>query len=225
MTRPEPGASETAARLTGLGFAPVLAPVMRVEPRLLVVRHHPQAVLVTSGNALPALPAELHGTPLLAVGDATAARARAAGFAEVASAGRDAVALRALAAATLVPSAGRLLLACGEGEGAEIAAALRAAGFSVQRRVAYAARPIDTLAAVAREALAAGTIRTALFFSSRSARLFVALLQRDMPGADVRGIEALAISPPTVAALRGLPWRRVRVASHPTQDELLTLLQ
>jgi uroporphyrinogen-III synthase len=224
VTRPEPGASETAARLTALGFCPVLAPAMAVLPRHVGVDIRPQAVLATSGNAIAALPRSLHTVPMLAVGDATATRARAAGFATVHSAGRDAAALAELAAARCTQSAGPLLLASGEGQGMALAEALRAQGFRVVRRVAYATRAADTLPEDARAALAAGTIRAALFFSPQSARVFVTILQRDIPTLSVQGIDALAISRPTEAALKGLPWLRVRVASHPNQEELLKLL-
>jgi uroporphyrinogen-III synthase len=181
-------------------------------------------VLVTSGNALAALPAALHGTLLLAVGDATAARARTAGFTEVHSAGRDATALAELAAAMCAPRDGPLLLASGAGNGLDLAAALRARGFRVLRRVAYAARPVAALPEPARIALAGGTLRAALFFSPATARVFMTILQRDMPADSVREIDALAISRATEQVLKPLPWRRLRVASHPTQDELLTLL-
>ncbi|MBX6747830.1 MAG: uroporphyrinogen-III synthase, partial [Acetobacteraceae bacterium] len=33
VTRPEPGAEETARRLVALGFRPVLAPALVLEPR------------------------------------------------------------------------------------------------------------------------------------------------------------------------------------------------
>ena len=225
VTRPEPGASETASRLAALGFTPVLAPVMTIAPRALGDAGRPQAVLVTSGNAIPALPAALQAVPLLAVGDATAERARRAGFAIVHSAGRDAEALAILTLSLLNPAAGPLLLASGEGHGMALAATLRRHGFTVRRRIAYAALPAEALPAAAVAALASGAVRAAVFFSPLSARRFVTILQRDMSAEVVRGFEALAISRPTEAALRPLPWRRVRVASHPTQDEMLTLLQ
>ncbi|MDA8251716.1 MAG: uroporphyrinogen-III synthase, partial [Rhodospirillales bacterium] len=117
MTRPQPGASETAARLRALGRDAVLAPMLAIRPRPLSLAFRPQAVLVTSGNAIAALPAALHALPLLAVGDATAARAAAAGFGDVHSAGRDATALAALAARLCRPQAGPLLLASGAGQG------------------------------------------------------------------------------------------------------------
>jgi hypothetical protein len=41
----------------------------------------------------------------------------------------------------------------------------------------------------------------------------------------VAAVDALAISRRTETALAPLPWRRIRVASRPNQDELLALLQ
>ncbi len=203
-----------------MGFAPVLAPSLVVRPRRLAALPGVQAVLVTSGNAIPALPARLRRLTLLAVGDATAERAREAGFLSVASAGRDASALAKLASRRLDPAQGPLLLAAGLGQGMGLAAELRRVGFRVLRRVAYAAEPARALPPAARRALAAGTIGHALFFSPASARATVRLL-RGLPTA---GITALAISAATAAALAPLKLAGIRVASSPDQEALLALL-
>jgi uroporphyrinogen-III synthase len=225
ITRPEPGASATAAAVAALGLRPVLAPMLTIVPRALHDPGRPQAVLVTSGNALSALPAALRGTRLLAVGDATAARARAAGFTEVCSAGRDAAALAELAAQCCVPEGGPLLLACGAGQGQPLAAALRARGFRVRRRTAYAAAPAAILPPEAAACLRAGELRAALFFSAATARAFAACLSHDgCPPELLQGVEAIAISRTTAAALSPLPWRRIRVASHPNHEAVLALL-
>ncbi len=224
ITRPEPGASETAKRIVALGFEPIVAPVLAVTGRALPPLGEPQAVLVTSGNALPALPASLYGTKLLAVGDATAARARAAGFTDVLSAGKDAEALAELAASVCNPRDGTLLLASGAGQGLALATALRGRGFKVRRVVAYAAKPITEFSVAVRKALDAGGLRAALFFSPETARVFMTIFQRDMAAALVQGIDALAISKAAALPLPKLPWRRIQIAAHPTQDELLALL-
>jgi uroporphyrinogen-III synthase len=224
ITRPEPGASETAARVAALGWQPVLAPVLAITPRPIGEVGPMQAVLVTSGNAVPALAALPRGLRLLAVGDATAARARAAGFSDVHSAGRDAAALAELAGRLCRPDAGELLLVSGEGRGRPLAEALRAAGFTVQHRVAYAAAPVAALPPAAVGALRSGAVRVALFFSPESARAWVWLLQRDELTGMLEQVEALALSPATAQALAPLPWRHIRVASQPTQDDLLTLM-
>ena len=109
ITRPEPGASETAARIIALGLTPMVAPVLAIEPIPLFLTN-PAAlagVLVTSGNALPALLPACRDRPILTVGDATAQRARTAGFARVLSAAGDATALAALVRQRLRPRTGR----------------------------------------------------------------------------------------------------------------------
>ena len=203
-----------------MGFEPVLAPALVVRTRRLAALPPVQAVLVTSGNAIPALPARLRRLKLLAVGDATAARAREAGFADVASAGRDAAALAALAGRLLDPGTDPLLLAIGEGQGAELAASLRDAGFRVLRRVAYAALPARILPVAARRALARRAVGHALFFSPAIAHAAVRLLR----GLATEAITALAISPATATALSPLKWAGIRVASSPDQEALLALL-
>lgn len=225
LTRPEPGATATACRVAALGYVPVLAPLFTIAPlpTPLPAAGTVQAVLVTSGNALAALTAFRH-LPLLAVGDATAARARAGGFAHAASAAGDSRALARLAAERLHPAAGPLLLACQQGRGEALAAALGAAGFTVERREVYAALPLARLPATAVAALADGSLRAAPFFSTETARLFVRLAG-GVAAARFAGVEALAIAPSAAAALASLRWRCIRVAAAPTEEAVLGLLR
>ena len=210
-----------------MGLRPVLAPVLEISPTpaRLPSPAGLQAVLVASANALPALPASYHRLPLLAVGDATAIQARRAGFAEVHSAAGDLQSLVALTLARCDPSGPPLLLAAGRDRTADPTPGLRSRGFTVIRRIVYAAMPVAALPEPARAALLGQQLRAALFFSAATARAFVHLLRQALPEDCVAGLEALAISRPTEAALAPLPWRRIRVASRPNQDELLALLQ
>lgn len=85
VLRPEPGASTTAALATELGLDPVLAPIAGVEPAAWDVPDpaHFDALLIGSANAVRhggAGLAALRDLPALAVGEATAARLREAGF-------------------------------------------------------------------------------------------------------------------------------------------------
>lgn len=226
VTRPEPGASDTASRLMELGFEPILAPCLQI--RKLPVNLPPsgsvQALLVTSGNAADTLPRSHHALPLLAVGDATTARAGEAGFTDRRSAGGDARDLADLASRVLDPDGPALLLACGAGDGREVAAALRDRGFRVQRRIVYAAEPIATLPPTAIAVLRAGRLHAATFFSAATARHFVRLVTEAGMTRALAKTAALAISPAVALALEGLPWRNVQSAARPTQDELLALL-
>lgn len=85
ILRPEPGASASAERASALGLDPLLCPLFAVQP---IAWSPPDptrfdALLVTSANAVRhggAGLGKLVELPVLAVGEATAAAARAAGF-------------------------------------------------------------------------------------------------------------------------------------------------
>ncbi len=222
VTRPEPGASETAQRLLALNYHPVVTPLLRVRRLEPALPAEVDAVLVTSGNALPCLPANLRSTPLLAVGNATAERARAAGFVHVLSADGDAAALAELTLQECRPGA-VLLLATARKQGASLAAALRAAGFVVHRRAVYVAQPVACMPSAAVQALQCGSLAAALFLSAETARAFARLLPPQLLPA-LAAVEALAIGQPAAEAVRFLPWRRVRVSAKPTQDSILAML-
>jgi len=226
VTRPAAEASATATRLRARGYAPVLAPLLDIVrlPARLPPPAALQAILVTSPRALGALGPEYHGVPLLAVGDASAAWARRAGHVDVRSAAGDAADLLALAQARCHPQGGAVLLLSGAGEGAGLAAAL-AQSFRVAQRFAYAALPAALLPAPATAALRAGRLAAALFFSAATARAFATLAEAACLRDTVTGVEALAISAETAIALAALPWRDVRVALRPNQNELLDLLR
>lgn len=227
VTRPEPGGAETAARLSALGWQPLLVPALVLAPRRFALPPC-QAVLLTSRAAARALPAPA-SLPLLAVGDATAEAARAAGWAQAEAAAGTAEDLARLAAARLDPQAGPLLLAVGQGYALDLAADLRGRGFRVMRRIAYAARPASTLPDPVRDALAAGTVPAAiLFHSPRSARCAITLFREAGHAATIARMAALVISPRVAEAARTalapLSWRDLRVAARPTEDALLALL-
>jgi uroporphyrinogen-III synthase len=221
ITRPEQDAAVPAARIQALGFTPVIAPMLRIERRAPSLPKDVQAILVTSGNALAALTPG--STRLFAVGDATAARAREAGFSDVRSAGRDARALADLVAAAQSPQAGPLLLASGERQGEKLAADLRARGFRVIRRVCYAAYPVQRFPNRAAESLQSGELHAVLFLSAETATAFARLLPPELSNA-LASVAALAIGNAAADALERLPWQRVCRAQNPTLDDVLALI-
>ena len=227
ITRPEPGGRETAAHVAALGYRPIAAPLLEIRAlrAALPAAKRLHAILATSGNAIPSLPASHHRLPLFAVGGATAARARDAGFIQVSSADGDAHALAELVARSCNRRAGPLLLTAGRGQGEALAADLRARGFRVIRRVVYAAVPAVCLPATAREALHSDGLVAALFFSAETARQCVRLLRAEGLQEAVRRVDALAISQAAHVALQALPWRCIRIATRPNQDAMLALLR
>jgi uroporphyrinogen-III synthase len=222
ITRPEPGAAESARAVAALGWEAVLAPALALTALPFKAPGNCQAIIITSRAAARALPPAT--LPLIAVGEATAAEARACGFADVRAAAGDAQALAALIGATLKPEAGTLCLAVGEGYALDLAAALRAKGFRVLRRVVYAARPSAALPAEARQAMREGRVHAALFTSPRSAQEAMRLLADAGLHKAAQNMIAIALSPRIAAALAALPWAEIRTASRPDHATLLACL-
>ena len=221
ITRPEPEASETARRVSALGLTPVIAPMLEIQRVPANLPLSADAVLLTSRNAIPALPEWARNRPILAVGDATAAATRAAGFTEVHSAGGNARDLARLVEG-IVPRGAALLLLSGEGQGHELTDMLGA--WRAERREVYRAVPVRSLPAAAEAALQAGSLSAALFFSGQTADCFRALVGAAGLEQALGTVEACAISEPAAVPLRPLPWRRIRVAARPTQEALLQFL-
>jgi uroporphyrinogen-III synthase len=225
ITRPSPAAEETARHVSALGLQPIMAPLMTIQRIPADLPQDAAAVLITSGNAVDGLPAWARTRPVLAVGDATAARARAAGFAHVYSANGNATDLAALVRRTLPPDQGQLLLLTGRGQGAALIDLLRAQQRKVAVREVYETVPVPALPAAAAAALRGHDVRAAMFFSAETARQFVRLVTAASLKPSTQNADACAISPATGVALEALRWRRIRIATRPNQEEMLALLQ
>ena len=225
ITRPREESEALAAALAARSIEALVEPLMEVHflaPATLDL-WGVQAILCTSGNGVRAVAraSRERGVPLFAVGDATAARARAEGFAAVESAGGDVTDLIRLVAARLRPEEGALLHVAGNVVAGDLAAALSERGFTVERNILYEARPVASLSTIAVSALRSEAIAFALFFSPRTAAVF-ARLAGDAGVADrCGGITALSISAAADAALAELPWLDRRVAERPNQAALL----
>lgn len=223
ITRPEPGASETAACVRALGHVPVLAPVLQIQPVLLNPPRTITAIAITSSQALAGLPSALRALPLYAVGDASARRAFEAGFRWVETASGSADDLARLLADRL-PRGATLLLASGAGHNIELADTLRSTGYRVIRRIAYRTRPAEALDIAAIAALEADEVDFMLIFSKASAQYFVNLARAARVEPGLRRVIAIAISADAAIPLRALSLRNIRIAIAPDQQHMLALL-
>jgi uroporphyrinogen-III synthase len=158
--------------------------------------------------------------PLVAVGDATARAAAAAGFTAVAIAGGDVAAVARLVRRDLRPDAGPLVHVAGSEVAGDLAADLAAAGFTCRRAVLYAAIPVGALSAAARSALKDWGVDGVTLFSPRTARLWTTLVEAAGLTACCRALTAFCLSPAVAAAL-GAAWRRTIVAARPSQAGLI----
>jgi uroporphyrinogen-III synthase len=228
VTRPRCEAAGLAAALAVRDIAVIIEPMIEIRdcdgppPDLTGV----QALLCTSANGVRALARRCaeRGLPLFAVGDATAARGRAAGFSRVESAGGALADLVRLVRERLRPEAGRLLHVAGSAVAGDLAGDLRASGFTVARAVLYQSRPAAALSAPCVQALRAASVDFALFFSPRTAATFARLAERAGIAATLAGVTALSISTAADAALAPLRFRERHIAERPDQPGLLAAL-
>jgi uroporphyrinogen-III synthase len=228
VTRPRAEAESFAEALAARGIDAIIEPLLEIHyrsepaPDLAGV----QAILCTSANGVRALARLSHerAVPLFAVGEASAARARDAGFNRVESAGGSLADLASLARDRLQPNEGRLLHVAGSVTAGDLAGALRADGFAVDRAVLYEARPVAGLGAASVRALNAGLVDFALFFSPRTALIFVRLADRAGVAAALGSITAISISAAADAALGTVRFSERHIAERPDQPSLLTAL-
>ena len=215
ITRAQPGAARSAARLAALGFEPVVAPLLTIRPLPDALSAAPDfatvaAVAFTSPNgveAFAALTPGLRDRPVFAVGDATAEAARDAGFTDARSAAGDIHALTALIKASPIHG---LILAPGAREPAGDLAALLP-DHKIQRLPVYAAEETGA---------AAADFDAVLLHSPRAARALAAVLT---PDAAARRL-AVCISAAAAAPLAALSFTEIRTADAPDETSMLTAL-
>ena len=150
VTRPQQDAERTAAALSRQGHQVEIAPLMRIAPVAdAALGTGPWSGLIfTSANAVRAVQglagvAALAGLPAFAVGERTAAAARAAGFRNVVAGGGDALELTQHIRAWAKPERGArrppLLYLSGEDLSHDLAGTLAADGAIVHTVTVYRA--------------------------------------------------------------------------------------
>lgn len=227
VTRPEPGASATASRLSAMGFEAVVLPLSRIVA-LPVANNVPdfEAVAVTSVNALRHAPRELIETlsqkPCFAVGERTGDTARTAGFADVMQADGDAQSLAeaiisAEMSGTIAYLAGRVRLP-------DFEAALEKAGTQVITIEVYDTEPVEPSGSEM-EALQAGRpIDAALLYSAKAAEALRKLAERPEMAETFSKTVHCCLSERIAARFEAVEPAKIRIADHPDEDALFALL-
>ena len=212
VTRPAPLAQETAARLAALGHDVIVAPLLDPVALDWSPPEAVEALLFTSSQApsLAGAPAEAYrGLPAYAIGERTAAAARAAGFQQVETLGGDVGSLL-----TAVAARHRRVLHLA---GQDRTAAEPPPGLAVVVRAVYEAR-LAPLTENAAAMLRSKVVDWTLLFSTRTAAHFASLY--DALGTDRRALSVGAISPTALAAA-GIGWAQAVAAREPTEAGIL----
>ncbi|HEV2506552.1 MAG TPA: uroporphyrinogen-III synthase [Mesorhizobium sp.] len=229
VTRPEPGAGRTAARLRERGFEPVVLPLSETHA-LPVVRdalfEPVSALLVTSANAVRHAPADalaqLANLPCHVVGPKTAGAARAAGLSVVETGSGDARQLAELIAPAL--SGKTVLYLCGRVRSADFEAYLAGKAVKVLPVETYDTLPVDYTGKVAATHLAGQPVAAVLLYSAKAAQAYSTLVQRPELARYFEETRVLTLSARVAQAVSaGFPGR-LAVAARPDEDALLALL-
>jgi uroporphyrinogen-III synthase len=232
VTRPEPDAARTAEALRGRGHAAITAPLLRMK--LIADACAPAGpwvgVLATSVNAVRAAGelgwlGTIRHLPLLAVGERTAAAARAAGFADVRSADGDAGDLVRLAASALAGIAAGVLYLAGEQRAHDLAGVLGAQGIAVETAVVYRMAAEAAFPPAVRDALAAGAIDGVLHYSARTADAYLACAEADGIVAAACAPTHFCLSAEIAARISAAGGRQVKVAAKPDEPSLFSLIE
>lgn len=204
LTRPRADASAEALR--GHGHDVTMLPLLAFDP---VPWEHrgapPEAIMLTSPQAARAA-GGAWPVPVYAVGGATAAAARDAGFADVRDGGGTVQALVDRAAAAGI---GQMLHLAG----ADRTAFVVPAGLRIDTVIVYRARLLPMHALPDTDFVLLYSARTAAHFAAECARLAV-------PRATV----ALAVFSPAIALAAGPGWRHVIIAAAPNEQALLAAI-
>lgn len=228
VTRPEPEADRTAARLAGLGHDPVLAPLFAPTPVAADLAITADALAVTSPRTVAFLDqpvlARFRARPVFAVGDRTAGALRAAGFSDVRSAAGAIGDLAALIVASGLAPGTVILSPGGESRAGDLAGALAGHGLIVEARAVYRMVALPALPETAAAALAAGTLDAALHYSPNAATTLLRLAGAAGLAARLAQIRHVCLSDAVAEPLRALGFPDVTVAAAPQEDALIAAI-
>jgi len=229
ITRSREDGERLATVLAERGIDSLLAPLLEIDifagPPLAV--DGVQAVLATSANGIRAFAerSSERRIPVFAVGDATARLAVNMGFASVSTASGDVDTLAERVIEALPADGGDLLHVAGTKVAGDLGGRLGEHGFSYRREVIYEAKRVPALDPAAIEAIRTGAIDGILFYSPRTASIFVELAERAGIKGDLDAVAAYCLSEAVARRIEDLTWRVIGIANRPDQESMLALVE
>ncbi len=215
VTRPEPGASKTAQKLVALGFDVHKLPLTKIVGLPFDVPSTAfDAVIITSPQALQKIPVHLLGLSLYAVGHASAAAAKLAGFDTVITGGGDVAQLNETIC-TALPAGARLLYLCGKMRRPDLEDAL--ADYALTTIETYDAQPID------HADVELPPLDLVLLTSVQSASQMAALVAGLDRHVTFESTHFLCLSQRIADCLAGVKPNHIHVTPKPDEDSLLIL--
>ncbi|GGA36224.1 uroporphyrinogen-III synthase [Pelagibacterium lentulum] len=231
VTRPQPDADRTAGHLRALEIEPIIAPLLRAEPREGTIPDLSAfgALAITSANAARFLARELDGLdgaapwqlPVFTVGDHSAHEARQAGFTNVISAQGTLNDLAHLIE-TNRPD-GTVFYPAAHHQSGDLAGLLARSGISTRTEVLYEMVAAEALAPEVAETLIRGEVAGILFYSRRTAQIFAELCKGDDFDPVRRQVECLCVSESCAQPLIDNHFLRISLADDPDHGAMMSL--
>jgi uroporphyrinogen-III synthase len=214
IIRPQPGADATAKRAKALGLEPAVMPLFAVTSTDWQAAEPGgyDALLITSANAIRhggAALVQMQSLSVYAVGEQTAAVARAAGFAVIATGDKDAAALLAIAAKA---GHNHLLWLAGQNH----TSLVPPAGIKIDTQIVYRSVALPAPSNFTDHLTPPCCV---MLHSARAARYFSDLCLENAVERQRISIAALSQN---VADAAGLGWRQSAIAATPNDDALLS---
>ncbi len=185
------------------------------------------ALIITSRNALVGLKTlqNVQELPLFVVGAGTAHHCASAGFNHCCGIAEQSSELPQRIKAALSPRAGGLLHVTSQHAHTEFYDALLDAGYGIEQRFVYSAKAASAFQAETLEALQAGRLWGALFYSARTADIFNNLIAAAGFASCIGDLHALCLSQAVAGTLEQPKWKAVSVAPSPTHASLMDTLR
>lgn len=225
ITRPIDEATPTAEKLEALGHRVVIAPMLKVEPVSFEIPDDGRSIIITSKNGarMGLVNIGNKGRPIFAVGEKTADEARKLGFTNVTVGPGTARQMIPMLLECGLAEKRKYTYLCGNNLSYNISDVLSGEGIDAENTVTYQTRGQRGLSMGVQEALDAGEVDIALFYSPRTATIFEEVVA-DYGRSDwLRKMDALCLSTRVAENLLG-PWRSKEYAVIPTEKAMFSML-
>ncbi|WP_415107131.1 uroporphyrinogen-III synthase [Hyphomonas sp.] len=224
VTRAEPAAADTVARLKAAGYDAILSPALTLEnlPDAALEMEGVHHLIFTSANgARSFLQRRAVGAQTVwCVGEATAAAVREVGGEDVREGDGNAADLAAMILAAPEVQTGALLHIANAAAAGDLVATLKNAGLDARFAALYRTVPVKDLSPEAVSALDKAPRVVVLVHSAKGAAAFRAAAR----GRDLSRVVFVAISPAASQPLAGCGARAVVNAAHPNETALMDAL-
>lgn len=225
ITRPEDDARVLAEEIKARGLEPVMAPLLEIvaSPAALPDLDDYDALAFTSAAAVRIFAHKTlqRGLKCFVVGPNTKNQAEKAGFENIYCADGNALELFNL---IVRHKPKRILYCAGKDKAEPLCETLNEAGIVCDEDDVYEARAVESLPPDVVHLIEEQAIDIALFYSARTAAIFVALAEQSGVKGKLKAIKALCLSGRVLESAHAILWKRTCVCEAPDGGSMMALL-